>query len=68
MEIELPIQSIITCPICGFKKKEGVPANSCQYFYKCTNCGKVLKPKRGDCCVFCSYGTIKCPTFQKNQT
>jgi hypothetical protein len=35
-----------------------------QAFYKCKGCGKVLKPSRGDCCVFCSYGDTPCPTTQ----
>jgi len=26
-------------------------------FYECTGCGIKLKPKAGDCCVFCSYGS-----------
>ncbi|HLD77048.1 MAG TPA: GDCCVxC domain-containing (seleno)protein [Rickettsiales bacterium] len=30
------------------------------YFYKCKNCENVLKPKDEDCCVFCSYGNVKC--------
>ena len=25
-----------------------------------------LKPKKGDCCVFCSYGTVKCPPIQES--
>lgn len=27
----------------------------CVFFYDCRGCGKTLKPKEGDCCVFCSY-------------
>ena len=23
-----------------------------------------LRPRSGDCCVFCSYGTVKCPPIQ----
>ncbi|WP_415857913.1 GDCCVxC domain-containing (seleno)protein [Leptospira vanthielii] len=23
-----------------------------------------MKPKNGDCCVFCSFGTVKCPPKQ----
>ncbi|MHA2389931.1 MAG: GDCCVxC domain-containing (seleno)protein, partial [Candidatus Hodarchaeales archaeon] len=22
-------------------------------------------PKQGDCCVFCSYGDVKCPPMQE---
>ena len=59
------LESIITCPHCHFKQKEVMPTNSCLYFYECTNCNKTLKPNQGDCCVFCSYGNIKCPPIQK---
>ncbi|WP_327036906.1 GDCCVxC domain-containing (seleno)protein [Methylomarinum vadi] len=25
-----------------------------------------MKPKKGDCCVFCSYGTVPCPPIQES--
>ena len=34
------------------------------YFYECQSCGKLLKPNKGDCCVFCSFGSVKCPPVQ----
>ncbi|MBA4053405.1 MAG: hypothetical protein C0490_01710 [Marivirga sp.] len=65
MPTAILVNSVITCPDCGHKKEEIMPADACQYFYDCENCHKVLKPKVGDCCVFCSYGTVKCPPIQK---
>lgn len=62
---EIILESDVTCPLCGFKKKEIMPTDACQFFYECTNCGELLKPKKGDCCVFCSYGTVKCPPIQE---
>jgi hypothetical protein len=59
--------SKITCPDCGFKKTEVMPADACQFFYECTHCLKILRPIKGDCCVFCSYGTVKCPPMQANK-
>jgi hypothetical protein len=41
-----------------------MPTDACQFFYDCRGCGAVLKPKPGDCCVFCSYGTVPCPPIQ----
>jgi hypothetical protein len=41
-----------------------MPTDACQYFYDCPKCGALLKPKPGDCCVFCSYGDAKCPPIQ----
>ncbi|MEH2567527.1 hypothetical protein V1289_007154 [Bradyrhizobium sp. AZCC 2289] len=58
------LQSTITCPHCGLPKTETMPTDACQFFYECTGCGTKLKPKTGDCCVFCSYGTVPCPPIQ----
>jgi len=56
--------SILTCPKCGFVKQEAMPNNACVYFYECSQCHTQLKPKEGDCCVFCSYGDVPCPPKQ----
>lgn len=58
------LESAITCPECGAAKTETMPTDACQFFYDCTGCGAVLRPKPGDCCVFCSYGTVPCPSIQ----
>ncbi|MEO6907577.1 MAG: GDCCVxC domain-containing (seleno)protein [Abditibacteriaceae bacterium] len=58
------LQSTITCPHCGFQKTETMPTDTCQFFYDCQKCHERLKPLPGDCCVFCSYGTVKCPSQQ----
>ena len=60
------IKSTITCPNCGYKKEEEMPTDACQYFYTCDKCKIILKPKSGDCCVYCSYGSIKCSSNQNN--
>jgi rubredoxin len=62
---KIEYNSTIRCPECGFEKSEIMPADSCQFFYECSNCGKILKPETGDCCVFCSYGSVKCPPVQE---
>jgi hypothetical protein len=64
LEVSMIAESTITCPTCGTSKTETTPTDACQYFYECTGCGTLLRPKRGDCCVFCSYGTVSCPTMQ----
>ncbi|HCY64402.1 MAG TPA: hypothetical protein DHV59_16565 [Oxalobacteraceae bacterium] len=61
------LESILTCPHCGFARQETMPVNACQFYYECSNCEAVLRPKPGDCCVFCSYGTLKCPSIQAGQ-
>ncbi len=58
------LASVLRCPYCGFEKEETMPTNACVAFYICTHCGQMLRPKQGECCVFCSYGTVKCPPTQ----
>ena len=37
-------------------------------YYQLTLKGKkIIQPKGGDCCVFCSYGTIPCPPRQNEK-
>jgi len=65
--MEIVLKSVVTCPFCGFQKAETMPADSCQFFYECTACGRILRPKSGDCCVYCSYGTVRCPGKQEEE-
>ncbi|WP_372882873.1 GDCCVxC domain-containing (seleno)protein [Psychromonas sp.] len=65
---DLILESTITCPECGHQKSELMPTDYCQWFYECESCHYVLKPLPGDCCVFCSYGTVKCPPIQKGSS
>lgn len=54
----------LTCPQCGTVQEADMPIDSCQFFYECVSCRAVLRPKEGDCCVFCSYADKKCPSMQ----
>ena len=62
--VEAILQSTITCPECGATAEEEMPTDACVFFYECKGCHKRLKPSAGDCCVFCSYGSVKCPPIQ----
>jgi hypothetical protein len=54
----------ITCPSCAHHSTETMPTDRCVFFHECRGCGSVLKPKPGDCCVYCSYGDRRCPFVQ----
>lgn len=58
------LQSVLTCPHCGVPTTETMPEDACLFFWNCPACGARLRPKPGDCCVFCSYGSVKCPPKQ----
>ncbi len=58
-------RSTLTCPVCGTGTAETMPLDACQFFYDCPACGSLLRPLAGDCCVFCSYGSVPCPPRQQ---
>jgi hypothetical protein len=57
-------QSVITCPDCGAQSREVMPTDACQFFYDCPVCAVRIRPHPGDCCVFCSFGSVPCPPKQ----
>ena len=61
------LRSTITCPACGYQASETMPTHFCQFFYDCKGCDAVQKPKPGDCCVFCSFGSMPCPPVQQER-
>jgi hypothetical protein len=63
----MELNSVITCPHCGYQKQEVMPTDACRVVYECQKCRAALRPKRGDCCVFCSYGSVKCPPIQSSE-
>ena len=61
------LEARLSCPHCGVVTTAIMPVTYCQYFYDCLNCGAVMRPKRGDCCVYCSYGDTPCPPIQADR-
>lgn len=59
--------SELKCPECGHAKREEMPTDACQFYYDCKGCGALLRPLKGDCCVFCSYGDVACPSIQQGK-
>jgi RimJ/RimL family protein N-acetyltransferase len=56
--------STLACPFCGCRSTHDMPTDACQFFLECPICFQVIRPKPGDCCVFCSFGDAKCPPRQ----
>lgn len=67
-EKTIRLQTTITCPTCGHAESEIMPTDACIYFYDCKECRALLRPKPGDCCVFCSWATVPCPPVQQGGT
>ncbi len=62
----IQIESTLTCPKCGLKEILAMPTDACLFFHQCKGCKELLRPLLGDCCVFCSYGDIPCPSIQQS--
>ena len=56
--------SLLVCPHCLKSELLHMPTDACVFFHECRHCGELLRPKAGDCCVFCSYGNVPCPPMQ----
>jgi hypothetical protein len=67
MVADVTLTSELTCPHCGYKQIHTMPTDACIYFHPCPECNTMLRPKPGDCCVFCSYGSVPCPPVQAAQ-
>jgi rubredoxin len=63
-DIATKSESVVRCPKCGFEKLERMPADFCLIRYECSNCGFIMTTKKGDCCIFCSYGSVPCQPEQ----
>lgn len=61
---EIITDSLLTCPKCGHEELLSMPTDACLWFHHCSACQVLLKPNKGDCCVFCSYGSVPCPPVQ----
>ena len=58
------LDSVLTCPHCGNAEELRMPTDACLFFHQCAACATLLRPLPGHCCVFCSYGSVKCPSMQ----
>jgi len=58
------LESTVICPECGAHEKERMPTDACLFFWTCPSCATRIRPKPGDCCVYCSYGSVPCPPKQ----
>lgn len=65
--MEVTTRTKLTCPECGFVHEVEMPTDSCQLLYQCASCKLILTPKDGDCCVFCSFADVPCPSKQLEQ-
>ena len=56
--------SSVQCPVCGTVEQRGMPIESPLRIYHCPQCKSWLSPKKGDHCIFDSYGSVPCAPIQ----
>lgn len=66
MSVAVILESVLTCPHCGHAQTQIMPTDACRYLHDCPACKALLRPKAGDCCVFCSFGSVQCPPMQQH--
>lgn len=54
----------LTCPECASQQSAEMLDTGHSYAYQCDNCLEIIEKKEDSCCVYCSYGEVKCPTQQ----
>jgi len=69
--VKIPIQSknliletMLKCPHCSVEQRATMPVSGMKMAQDCRFCNETMIAKQGSCCVFCSYGIIKCPDAQ----
>jgi len=62
--MEVLYRNNLSCPECGEKQKSEMLDEDYSYAYQCNGCASIIEKKENDCCVYCSYGEVKCPSQQ----
>jgi hypothetical protein len=57
-------KNALTCPDCGSKQNVEMLESGYSYAYQCDSCSEIIEKKHESCCVYCSYGEVKCPEEQ----
>ncbi|HFQ15066.1 MAG TPA: hypothetical protein ENK41_01820 [Rhodobacteraceae bacterium] len=57
--------TVLTCPHCGHRSRQSMPDLQTLTRWNCNNCHTDIQPRPGECCVFCSFGSVPCPDAQR---
>jgi anaerobic selenocysteine-containing dehydrogenase len=55
---------VVTCPVCKTQAQEHMVSETTKLIYHCPVCLTWLSPKKGDHCIYDSYGSVNCPQIQ----
>lgn len=58
-------ESTLVCPRCNHGERMMMAENSSLVVHVCQSCGLEMHRLPGNCCLFCTWGTVPCPTAQR---
>ncbi len=61
---EILSKNMLTCPECASQQTAEMLDTGHSYAYQCDHCSEIIEKKEDSCCVYCSYGEVKCPSQQ----
>jgi phage terminase large subunit GpA-like protein len=62
--LEVLNKNSLSCPECGENQRVDMLDADYSFAYQCNSCNSIIEKKENSCCVYCSYGEVKCPTQQ----
>ena len=62
---EINLKTVITCKNCGTSEEVMMHAKLPEQKFICKRCTAELSARADECCVYCSYGSVKCPPVQE---
>ncbi len=54
----------LICPECGEKQKVEMSSSENTLIFECCSCKEIIQTTEDECCVYCQYGEVKCPSQQ----
>ncbi len=62
--LEVLYKNKLSCPQCGSTQSVNMLALEIPRVYQCNNCREVIQANADECCIYCQYGEVKCPSQQ----
>jgi hypothetical protein len=62
--LEVLYRNKLTCPECGAEENVEMLSMEIARIYKCDTCNEISHVNEDECCVYCQYGEVKCPSEQ----
>jgi hypothetical protein len=61
---DIELFSTLTCPNCGHHTEFQMPVHASKKFFECPHCKTSFSSKEDECCIFCTFGSVRCPATQ----